>query len=158
MTLYILYLFLLTDLQNLFTFHLQQWFFFWPEAQTSLEIRKNQSVALLSLVWSRHKAGLKAHVLEVQTILIGAALQAPTSSSSPSSARPGVENLCMLVMSVVSKLRRGREQRWRIRSPLLSTAFSCSFPSVFSVQSPQRWVVHQDRITITWEKAKRFVL
>lgn len=139
MTLYILYLFLLSDLQNLFTFHLQQWFFFLPEAQTLPEIWKNQCMALLSPMSSRHRAGLKAYVLEVQSILIGAALQAPISSSSPSSARLGVENLCMLVKSVVLKLRRGREQRWWIRSPLLSTAFSCSFPSVFAVQSPQRW-------------------
>lgn len=134
-----LYLFSLTNLQNLFTFHLQQWFFFLPEAQTSPGIWKNQSMALSSPVWSRHKAGLKAHVLEVQSILTGAALQASISSSSPSSARPGVENLCTLVKSVGLKLRRGREQRWWIRSPLLSTAFSCSFPSVFLVQSPQRW-------------------
>lgn len=136
MTLYILYLFSLTDSQNLFTFHLQQWFFFVTKAQASPGIWKNQSVALSSPVWSRHKAGLKAHVLEVQSILIGAALQPPISSSSLSSARPGVENLCMLVKSVGWKLRRGREQRQWTRSPLLSTAFSCSFPSV---RSPQRW-------------------
>lgn len=96
-TLYILYLFSLTDLQNLFTFHLQQWFFFVTEAQTSPGNWKNQSMALSSPVWSRRKAGLKAHVLEVQGTLTGVALQAPISSSSLSSARPGVENLCMLV-------------------------------------------------------------
>lgn len=52
-------------------------------------------------VWSRHKAGLKARVLEVQSILIGAALQTPVSFSSLGSARPRVENSCMLVKSVV---------------------------------------------------------
>jgi len=31
-------------------------------------------------VWSRHKAGLKARVLEVQSILVGAALQTPAHS------------------------------------------------------------------------------
>lgn len=126
-------------LKNLFTFHLQQWFFFLPETQTSPGIWKNQSMALSSPVWSRHNAGLKAHALEVQSILTGAALQAPISSSSLSSARPGVENLCMLVKSAGLKLRRGREQRWWIWLPFLSSVFSCSFPSVFSVQSPQRW-------------------
>lgn len=136
-TLHVVFVFTLW-LTNLFTFHLQQWFFSLSEAQTSPGIWKNQSMAL-SLQWSRHKAGLKAHVLEVQSILIGAALQVPVSSSSLSSARPEVENLCMLVMTVGLKLRRGREQRWWIRSPLLSAAFSCSFPSVFLVQSPQRW-------------------
>lgn len=60
----------------------------------------------------------------------------PISFSSLSSARLGVENLCMLVKTVGLKLRRGREQRWWIRSPLLSAAFPCSFLSVFLVQSP----------------------
>lgn len=52
-------------------------------------------------VWSRHKAGLKARALEVQSILVGAALQAPISFSSLGSARPRIENSCTFVKSVV---------------------------------------------------------